>query len=222
MELKKGIYKHFKGTYHKIIGIAKDSETLEEALDIGLKAYFGFDLNIENKNKSLQRYKTDIIICAFDKKDVNCYDYVYDKLNNNYIKNENGNISPNYMIPLGFENETLNILDKQVIRHKNYFGIKFNKKFKKPYEKETLSIWVNNKPKNISHEVIGFYGVTVYDDDDLNQFSQEFPIFYQKIMFENGSGLKGGKLQNFILNYITITFIKYALFFYVAFLEVDD
>ena len=25
-----GLYKHFKGTYHKIICIAKDSETLEE------------------------------------------------------------------------------------------------------------------------------------------------------------------------------------------------
>ena len=202
--------------------IYTDSETLEEALNNGCKAYFGFDFNIENKNKSLQRYKTDIMICAFDKKDVNCSDYVYDKENNNYIKNENGKISPNYMIPLGFENETLNILDKQVIRHKNYFGIKFNKKFNKPYENETLYIWVNNKPKNISHEVIGFYGVTVWDDDDLNQFSQQFPIFYQKIMFENGSGIKGGWLQNFILNYMTITFVKYAIIFYVTFLEVDN
>ena len=202
--------------------IYTDSETLEEALDNGCKAYFGFDLNIENKNKSLQRYKTDIMICAFDKKDVNCSDYVYDKENGKYIKNDNGKISSNYMIPLGFENETLNILDKQVIRHNNYFGIKFNKKFNNPYENETLSMWVNDNAKNISHEVIGFYGVTIWEDDDLNQFSKQFPIFYQKIMFENGSGLKGGKLQNFILNYITITFVKYALFFYVAFLEVDD
>jgi len=202
--------------------IYTDSETLEEALDIGLKAYFGFDLNIENKNKSLQRYKTDIMICAFDKKDVNCSDYVYDKENEKYIKNDNGKISSNYMIPLGFENETLNILDKQVIRHKNYFGIKFNKKFNNSYEYETLSMWVNDNAKNISHEVIGFYGVTIWEDDDLNQFSKQFPIFYQKIMFENGSGIKGGKLQNFILNYITITFVKYALFFYVAFLEVDN
>ena len=202
--------------------IYTDSETLEEALDNGCKAYFGFDFNIENKNKSLQRYKTDIMICAFDKKDVNCSDYVYDKENGKYIKNDNGKISSNYMIPLGFENETLNILDKQVIRHNNYFGIKFNKKFNNPYENETLSMWVNDNAKNISHEVIGFYGVTIWEDDDLNQFSKQFPIFYQKIMFENGSGIKGGKLQNFILNYITITFVKYALFFYVAFLEVDN
>ena len=202
--------------------IYTDSETLEEALDNGCKAYFGFDLNIENKNKSLQRYKTDIMICAFDKKDVNCSDYVYDKENGKYIKNDNGKISSNYMIPLGFENETLNILDKQVIRHNNYFGIKFNKKFNNPYENETLSMWVNDNAKNISHEVIGFYGVTIWEDDDLNQFSKQFPIFYQKIMFENGSGIKGGKLQNFILNYITITFVKYALFFYVAFLEGDN
>ena len=202
--------------------IYTDSETLEEALNNGCKAYFGFDFNIENKNKSLQRYKTDIMICAFDKKDVNCSDYVYDKENNKYKKNENGKISPNYMIPFGFENETLNILDKQVIRHNNYFGIKFNKKFKKPYENETLFIWVNDKLKNINHEVFGFYGVTVWEDDDLNQFSQKFPIFYKKIKFENGAGLKSGKLQNFILNYMTITFVKYAIIFYVTFLEVDN
>ena len=111
------------------------------------------------------------MICIFDKKNVNCFDYVYDK-ENNYIKNENGKISPNYMIPLWFENETLNILDKQVIRHKNHFGIKFNKKFNKPYENEKLYILVNNNPKNISHEVNGFYWFTVWDDDNLNKFSQ--------------------------------------------------
>jgi hypothetical protein len=202
--------------------IYTDSETVEEALDYGLKSYFGFDFNIENKNKSLQRYKTDIIICSFDKKDVNCSDYVYDKENNKYIKNENGIISPNYIIPLGFENETLNIIDKQVIRHNNYFGIKFYKKFKKPNEKETLFKWVNDKLKNINHEVFGFYGVTVWEDDDLNQFSQKFPIFYKKIIFENGAGLKSGKIQNFILNEITLSFIKCALIFYVAFFEVDN
>ena len=27
---KNSLYRHFKGTYHKVIGIAKDSETLEE------------------------------------------------------------------------------------------------------------------------------------------------------------------------------------------------
>jgi hypothetical protein len=202
--------------------IYTDSETVEEALDYGLKSYFGFDFNIENKNKSLQRYKTDIIICSFDKKDVNCSDYVYDKENNKYIKNENSIISPNYIIPLGFENETLNIIDKQVIRHNNYFGIKFYKKFKKPNEKETLFKWVNDKLKNINHEVFGFYGVTVWEDDDLNQFSQKFPIFYKKIIFENGAGLKSGKIQNFILNEITLSFIKCALIFYVAFFEVDN
>ena len=32
-EIKAGqIYKHFKGTYHKIIGIARDSESLDEVV----------------------------------------------------------------------------------------------------------------------------------------------------------------------------------------------
>ena len=192
-----------------------DSETLSEALDDGFKIYFGLDFNVENTNPSLKRYKTDIMICVLDKKDVNCFDYVYDTENNNYIRNDNGKISPNHVIPLGFENTTLNILNKQIVRYKNYYGIKFNKKFTKPYQNETLYIWVNHKPNDFEHEVIGFYGM-IWEDDDLNEFPQQFPIFYEKIMFENGSGLKRDKLKNFLM-YFT-TFIKYGLIFYFTFL----
>ena len=48
-----------------------DSETLSEALDNGYKIYFGFDFNVENMNKSLKQYKTDIMICVVDKKMLN-------------------------------------------------------------------------------------------------------------------------------------------------------
>jgi hypothetical protein len=192
-----------------------DSETLSEALDNGYKIYFGFDLNIENQNKSLKQYKTDIMICVLDKKDVKCFDYVYDKENNNYLKNDNGKISPNYVIPLGFENVTLNILDQKILRYQNYYGIKFNKKFTKPCQNETLYIWVNDKPKDVNHEVIGFYGV-IFEDDDLNEIPRQFIIYHEKIMFENGSGLKRDKFKNFML-YLTI-FVKYGLIFYFTFL----
>lgn len=30
MMLKKGVYRHFKGNHYRVIGIAKDSESLEE------------------------------------------------------------------------------------------------------------------------------------------------------------------------------------------------
>ena len=54
------------------------------------------------KNTNGKQYNTYIIICVFDEKDVNCYDYVYDTENDNYIRNNNGSISKNYIIPLGF------------------------------------------------------------------------------------------------------------------------
>lgn len=193
-----------------------DSETLSEALDSGYKIYFGFDFNMENPNKALKQYKTDIMICILDKKDVKCYDYVYDIENNNYLRNDNGKISPNQVIPLGFENVTLNILNKNIIRYKNYYGITFNKKFSKPFQNETLYIWVNYMPNDIQHEVIGFYGI-IPEDDDLIEFPQQFPIYYDKINFENGSGLKKDKFKNFLYHFLT--FVKYGLIFYITFLE---
>ena len=57
--------------------IYTDSEILIEALENGYKLYFGFDFMIKNTNG--KQYNTDIIICAFDKKEVNCYDYLYDR-----------------------------------------------------------------------------------------------------------------------------------------------
>ena len=41
-------------------------------------------------------------------------------------------------------------------------------------------------------------------------------IYHEKIMFENGSGLKRDKFKNFML-YLTI-FVKYGLIFYFTFL----
>ena len=192
-----------------------DSETLSEALDNGYKIYFGFDFNVENMNKSLKQYKTDIMICVVDKKDAKCYDYVYDTEKKNYLRNDDGRISPNQMIALGFENITLNLLNKNIIGYKNYYGIKFNKKFTKNYQNETLYIWVNYMPNDIVHEVTGFYGV-IWEDDDLIEFPQQFPIYYDQILFENGSGLKRDEFRNNMLHFLN--FVKYGLIFYFTFL----
>ena len=192
--------------------IYTDSETLIEALNNGYKLYFGFDFMIKNTNG--KQYNTDIIICIFDKKDVNCYDYVYDTENDNYIRNDNGAISKNYIIPLGFENQTLNILTKNVVGYKNYYCVKFNKKFLEPYQNTTLYNWVKYLPNDIIHKVTGFYGL-IGKEEDLIEFSPKFPIYYEKLLFENGSGLKRNTLKSHMMRFLT--FLKYGLILYFTF-----
>lgn len=191
-----------------------DSEILIGALQNGFKLFFGFDFMIENSNYTLKQFNTDIIICIFDKKGANCYDYVYDTENYKYIRNDNGSISQNYLIPLGFQNITLNILTKNVIGYKNYYCVNFNKKFKESYQNNAIYKWVKYLPNDIIHKVTGFYGI-IGEENDLIEFSPEFPIYYQKLLFENGAGLKSN-LHNNVVE--ILTFLKYALFIYFIFM----
>ena len=48
MEIKKGKYRHFKGNEYEVIGIAKDSETLEE-LVVYRALYGAQELWVRNK-----------------------------------------------------------------------------------------------------------------------------------------------------------------------------
>ena len=191
--------------------IYTDSETLIEALDNGYKLYFGFDFMVDNSNE--KQYKTDIIICIFDKMDVNCYDYIFDNENNNYIRNDNGVLAKNKFIPLGFENTTLNILTKNVIGYKNYYCIKFNKNFLEPYQNTSLYNWVKYLQNDIIHKVSGFFGL-IGKEEDLIEFSPKIPIYYHKLLFENGAGLKRNKLSNIMMQYLNL--LKYGLILYFA------
>jgi hypothetical protein len=191
--------------------IYTDSETLIEALDNGYKLYFGFDFMVDNSKE--KQYNTDIIICIFDKMDVNCYDYIFDNENNNYIRNDNGVLSKNKFIPLGFENTTLNILTKNVIGYKNYYCIKFNKKFLEPYQNTSLYNWVKYLQNDIIHKVSGFFGL-IGKEEDLIEFSPKIPIYYHKLLFENGAGLKRNKLSNIMMQYLNL--LKYGLILYFA------
>ena len=187
-------------TLEVYIKIYTDSETLIEALENGYKLFFGFDFMIHNINS--KEYNTDIIICIFDKKDVNCYDYVYDIRNNKYLRNNN--ISNNYMIPLGFQNLSLNIFTKNVIDYQNYYSVNFNKKYLDKYQNYSLNNWIKNKQNNNVDKVIGFYGIAE-PEDDLKEFSRNFPIYYGSKRFYN----------NF--NKI-ILFIEYALICFFTFI----
>lgn len=196
-----------KETLEVTLKIYTDSESLIEALDMGGKLYFGFDFMVDNSKD--KKYNTDIIICIFDKVDVNCFDYLYDNENDKYIRNDNGIKSPNKLIPLGFENVTLNILTKNVVEYKNYYCIKFNKKFLEPYQNTTLYNWVKFLPDDIIHYVSGFYGL-IGEEEDLKEFSPRILMYNHKILFENGAGLKKTTPNENIFQ--LISFLKYGLF----------
>ena len=190
-------------TLEVYIKIYTDSETLIEALENGYKLFFWFDFKIHNINS--KEYNTDIIICIFDKKDVNCYDYVYDIRNDKYKRNNNGTLSNNYIIPLGFQNLSLNIYTKNDIGYQNYYSVNFNKKYLDKYQNYSLNNWIKNKQNNNVDKVIGFYGIAE-PEDDLKEFSRNFPIY---------NGRKG--TENNLINRIE-AFIKYALIFYFTFI----
>ena len=189
-------------TLEVYIKIYTDSESLIEALEYGYKLFFGFDFKVNNKINS-KEYNTDIIICIFDKKDVNCYDYVYDTKNDKYIRNDNGTISNNLIIPLGFKNLTLNILSKNVIGYKNYYCVNFNKEYKKEYNNSIFNNWVSNIRNDPNHKLIGFYGIAE-KEDDLIEFSRKFPIYISE-----------GLNNNFKKRVLHI--IGYAIIFYFIF-----
>ena len=182
--------------------IYTNSDCLIKAFDKGDQLYFGFDFMFENKNGG--QYNTDIIICSFDKLSVKCSDYIYDIKNNKYIRNDNGAISPNFLLPFGFQNITLNVLDENIIGYKKYFCIRFSKIFTETYDNSTVLLWVNYLSNDLIHKVSGFYGITM-NNDDLNEIPLQFPIYYNKLDFENGSGLKINK--NDIR--LALIFIKY-------------
>ena len=191
-----------------------DSETLISALENGYKIYFGFDFMIENENETLKQYNTDVIVCIFDKHDAKCYDYIYDKDNNKYIRNFNGSVSENYLIPLGFNNLTLNILTQNIKGYKNYYCIHFYKKFKDLYQNTTIYNWVKYLPHEIIHKVIGFYGI-IENENDLIKFSPGVTEYYQKLLFENGAGLRPNNPDK-LLEILNV--LKYAIILYFTFI----
>ena len=192
-----------------------DSTEIIEAFNQGKKLYFGFDLMIDNidiKVENYDNYKTDIIICFFDKVDVECHDYIYDKENEVYLLNDQGIRLNNNLIPLGFSNENLNFILNNVIEYKNYFSVKFEQPYPPLFDNITMFSWMNYVGSDTGEGVIGFYGI-MDDDMDLNTISIHKPIYYEQHDFYDGAGLPNYEI------YLNSDINIYILFFLFLFFD---
>lgn len=189
------------------------SKTLINAFDEGKKLYFGFDLIIENTDITLRNYNTDIILCIFDKNNPTCYDYVNDTANGLYIRNQDGIISNNNLIPLGFQNIKLNVIKEKVMGgYEYFFGIKFEKSYPPLFDNITMFNWINYVASDTGEGIIGFYGV-VDDESELIQFSKDKPIYFEIHNFEDGAGLPSEYSNYNRENLFILSLLSFALLF---------
>ena len=190
-----------------------DSTEIIEAFNEGKKLYFGFDLMIDNidiKVENYNNYRTDIIICFFNKTDVECHDYIYDKIKEEYLLNDNGIKLNNNLIPLGFSNNNLNIILENVIEYKTYFSIKFEKEYPPLFDNITMFSWMNYVGEDTGEGIIGFYGI-MDEDMDLNIISKSKPIYYERHDFYDGAGLLDDDI------YLKFKFNLYILLLFLIF-----
>lgn len=183
-----------------------DSTELIEAFNSGKKIYFGFDLLIENTDISVENYNnyhTDIMVCIFDKNDVDCHDYVDNIENEAYELNDGGVILNNNLIPLGFSNIDLNFIQENVIDYKNYFSVKFEKEYPPLFDNITMFNWINYVASDTGDGIIGFYGI-VEEGMDMSRIPHDKPLYLERQEFIDGNGLpeKSFYLNNNILIYL--------------------
>jgi hypothetical protein len=81
------------------------------------------------------------------------------------------------------------------------------------YQNASLYNWVKYLQNDIIHKVSGFFGL-IGKEEDLIEFSPKIPIYYHKLLFENGAGLKRNKLSNIMMQYLNL--LKYGLILYFA------
>ena len=191
--------------------IYTDSTQLIEAFNNGKKIYFGFDLLIENTDISVENYNnyhTDIMVCIFDKTDVDCHDYVDNIENEAYELNDGGVIINNNLIPLGFSNINLNFIQENVIGYKNYFSVKFEKEYPPLFDNITMFNWINYVASDTGDGIIGFYGI-VEDGMDMSTIPHDKPLYLERQDFIDGNGLPE---KSFYLNRNIIIYLFFILF----------
>ena len=171
--------------------IYTDSTELIEAFNNGKKIYFGFDLLIDNTDISVENYNnyhTDIMVCVFDKIDVDCHDYVDNIEKEEYELNDGGVILNNNLIPLGFSNIDLNVIQENVVDYKNYFSVKFEKEYPPLFDNITMFNWINYVASDTGDGIIGFYGI-VEDGMDMSTIPHDKPLYLERQDFIDGNGL---------------------------------
>ena len=190
--------------------IYTDSTQLIEAFNNGKKIYFGFDLLIENTDISVENYNnyhTDIMVCIFDKTDVDCHDYVDNIENEAYELNDGGVIINNNLIPLGFSNINLNFIQENVIGYKNYFSVKFEKEYPPLFDNITMFNWINYVASDTGDGIIGFYGI-VEDGMDMSTIPHDKPLYMETLEFIDGNGLPE---KSFYLNKNILIYLFFIL-----------
>ena len=161
-----------------------------DAFNSGKKIYFGFDLLIENIDTSVASndIHTDIMVCIFDKNDVECHDYIDDTPNSEYKINDGGSILNNNLIPLGFTNIELNYIQENVVDYKNYFQVKFEKEYPPLFDNITMFNWINYVAFDTGDGIKAFYGI-VEDGMDISEILYTDPLYLEKHIFIDGEGL---------------------------------
>ena len=185
--------------------IYTDNSQIINAFNAGKKIYFGFDLLIENMDivGLSNQYSTDIMVCVFDKTNVDCHDYVFNNNAKQYEINDNGSVLKNNLIPLGFTNIDLNYIQENVIGYKNYFSVKFEKEYPPLFDNITMFNWINYVASDTGDGIYGFYGI-VADGDDLSVIDFSSPLYIQKHDFVDGFGLDSATNLSFYKKYIFI------------------
>ena len=185
---------------------------LINALENGKIIYFGLDLNITNTDITLPDYKTDVIVCAFDKNDAYCSDYVYQISTGKYLFNDQGQVCKNNLIPLGFDNIQLNILTKNVMDFENFYSVYFTKSYPVFFDNITMFNWINYVGNDMEQNVSGFYGIT--DSlENIKSFSSNDTLYYKTIAYEDGSGISDENIFYLSFNKFVILFIIMFIIF---------
>lgn len=159
--------------------------------------YFGIDFRIPNTDITIPNYRSDIILCKFNRQNVWCYDYAYNLKDDVYLDNTDSKILKNSLIPIGFNSTDKVILNKNVISYHSYFSISFEKIYSNKFDNLTMFKYFYTNAEMLNAKLTAFYGMEI-ENVSLSPFSLKDSYFYHTERLEDGAGLSNG---NFFIIY---------------------